>query len=182
MRSRYLNSDTNHYTDNIMSTIASQITSLMIVYSTVYSHTDQRKYQSSASLAFVRGIHRRPMHSPHKWPVNRKKFPFDDVIMIQSQIRHIPSANLQPHENWRSSPCAVKLPWLLRAELKLPPGTLLASIHGLRIRKSCTIDMKHDRSHCSFMHRLHTQEIQLWQWLLYVISLLHPNVFFCTYR
>ena len=65
-----------------MSAIASQITSLTIVYSTVYSDTDQRKRQSSASLAFVRGIHRRPVNSPHKWPVTRKMFPFDDVIMI----------------------------------------------------------------------------------------------------
>ena len=47
-----------HYTDVIMSTMASQITSLTIVYSTVYSGADQRKHQSSASLAFVRGIHR----------------------------------------------------------------------------------------------------------------------------
>ena len=62
-------------------TIASQITSLTIVYSTVYSDADQRKYQSSASLAFVRGIHRGPVNSPHKWPVTRKMFPFDDVIM-----------------------------------------------------------------------------------------------------
>ena len=47
-----------HYTDVIMSTIASQITSLAVVYSIVYSGPDQRKHQSSASLAFVRGIHR----------------------------------------------------------------------------------------------------------------------------
>ena len=65
-----------HYIDVIMGTIASQITSLTIVYSTVYSDADQRKYQSSASLAFVRGIHRRPVNSPHKWPVTRKMFPF----------------------------------------------------------------------------------------------------------
>ena len=70
-----------HYNDVIMSTIASQITSLTIVYSTVYSGTDQRKHQSSASLAFVRGIHRGPVNSPHKGPVTRKMFPFDDVIM-----------------------------------------------------------------------------------------------------
>ena len=44
----------------------------------------QRKYQSSASLAFVRGIHQRPVNSPHKWPVMRKMFPFDDVIMVNS--------------------------------------------------------------------------------------------------
>ena len=65
-----------------MGEIASQITSLDIVYSTVYSGTDQRKHQSSASLAFVWGIHRGPVNSPHKWPVTRKMFPFDDVIML----------------------------------------------------------------------------------------------------
>ena len=61
--------------------MASQITSLAIVYSIVYSDADQRKHQSSTSLAFVRGIHRGPVNSSHKWPVTRKMFPFDDVIM-----------------------------------------------------------------------------------------------------
>ena len=70
-----------HYDDVIMTTITSQITSLTIVYSTVYSGTDDRKHQSSASLAFVRGIHRGPVNSPHKGPVMRKMFTFDDVIM-----------------------------------------------------------------------------------------------------
>ena len=71
-----------HYGDIIMGTIASQITRLTTVYSTVYSDANQRKHQSSASLAFVRGIHWGPVNSPHKWPVTRKLFPFDDVIMI----------------------------------------------------------------------------------------------------
>ena len=70
-----------HYHDVTMDSIASQITSLTIVYSAVYSAADQRKHQSSASLAFVRGIHRGPVNSPHKGPVTRKMFPFDDVIM-----------------------------------------------------------------------------------------------------
>ena len=70
-----------HENDVIMGAIASQITSLTSVYSIVYSDADQRKHQSSASLAFVRGIHRGPVNSPHKWPVMRKMFPFDDVIM-----------------------------------------------------------------------------------------------------
>ena len=70
-----------HYNDVIMGAMASQITSLAIVYSTVYSGANPRKQQSSASLAFVWGIHRWPMNSPHKWPVTRKVFPFDDVIM-----------------------------------------------------------------------------------------------------
>ena len=66
-----------HYDDVIMTTLASQITSLAIVYSIDYSDADQRKHQSSASLAFVWGIHRGPVNSPHKWPVTRKMFPFD---------------------------------------------------------------------------------------------------------
>ena len=69
-----------------MSTIASQITSLTIVYSTIYSGADQSKHQSSASLAFVWGIHRGPVNSPHKWPVTRKMFPFDDVIMYNNVL------------------------------------------------------------------------------------------------
>ena len=52
-----------------MTTMASQITSLTMVYSIVYSDADQRKHQSSGSLAFVRGIHRW-----HKGPVTRKCF------------------------------------------------------------------------------------------------------------
>ena len=47
-----------HYDDVIMGAMASQITSLTIIYSIVYSDADQRKHQSSASLAFVWGIHR----------------------------------------------------------------------------------------------------------------------------
>ena len=71
----------SHYNDVIMSALASQITSRTIVYSNFYSGADERKHQSSASLAFVREIHRWPVNSPHKRPVTRKMFPFDDVIM-----------------------------------------------------------------------------------------------------
>ena len=70
-----------HNTDVTMSPMASQITNLGIVYSTIYSGSDQRKYQSSASLAFVRRIHRGPVNSPHKRAVTRKMFSFDEVIM-----------------------------------------------------------------------------------------------------
>ena len=72
-----------------MGAIASQITSLTIVYSTVYTESDQRKHQSSVSLAFMRGIHRWPVISPHKWPVTLKMFSFGDVIMITHMIRVI---------------------------------------------------------------------------------------------
>ena len=73
------------YNDVIMGAIASQIT---IVYSIVYSDADQRKYQSSASLAFVRGIYRESVNSPHKWPATRKMFPFDAVIMLINVCRN----------------------------------------------------------------------------------------------
>ena len=65
-----------------MTEMASQITAVSIVYSNVCSGADQRKHQSSASLAFVRGIHRWPVNSPHKGPVARKIFRFDDVIIV----------------------------------------------------------------------------------------------------
>ena len=71
----------NFYSEVIMGTVASQITSLTIVYSTVYSDADQRKHQSSTSLAFVWGIHQGLVNSPQKWPVTRKMFPFDYIIM-----------------------------------------------------------------------------------------------------
>ena len=72
-----------HYCNVIMGAVVSQVTSLTIVYLTVLSGGDQRKHQSPASLAFLRGIHRWPMNSSHKIPVTRKKFSFDDVIMIR---------------------------------------------------------------------------------------------------
>ena len=60
------NGKLTHYGDVIMRTIASQITSLTVVNSTVYSDADQRKH---------------PVNSPHKGPVTRKMLQFDDVIM-----------------------------------------------------------------------------------------------------
>ena len=73
-----------------MGTMTSQITSVTIVSSTVYLGADQRKHRSFASLAFVRGIHRWPVNSPHKWPVTRKMFPFDDVLMTRVAISIVP--------------------------------------------------------------------------------------------
>ena len=72
----------SHYGDVIMGTIASQITSLTIVYSTVYSDADQRKKSKLRVTGLCVGIHRGPVNSRHKWPVTRKIFPFDDVIMV----------------------------------------------------------------------------------------------------
>ena len=73
---------TYHYSDVIMTAMASQIIGVSVVCSTFCLGTDQRNHQSSASLAFLRGFHRWPVISPHKGPVTRKMFPFDDVIVL----------------------------------------------------------------------------------------------------
>ena len=77
----FITKQMRHYSDVIMSVMASQITDVSIVCSSACSGTDQIKQQSSASLAYMRGIHRSPVDSLHKGPVTRKMFPFDDVIV-----------------------------------------------------------------------------------------------------
>ena len=79
MLTQFTDACMRHYYDVIMSTMASQITSLTALYSIVYLGADQRKHQSSASLAF--GNSPGPVNSPHKGPVKRNMFPFDDVIL-----------------------------------------------------------------------------------------------------
>ena len=74
-----------HYNDVIMGAVASQITSLAVAYSIVFSGADQRKHQSSSSLDFVWGIHRWPVKSPHQGPVTLKMILFDDVIAVDIQ-------------------------------------------------------------------------------------------------
>ena len=83
-----------HYSDVIMGQMASQITGILVVNSTVWSGRDQRKHQSSASLAFVWGVHRWPVNSLLKGPVTRNMFPFGDIIM-----------------NGTNAPVPLKLPW-----------------------------------------------------------------------
>ena len=99
-----------HYTDVIMTEGASQITSLTIVYSVVNSGGDQRKHQSSASLAFVRGIHRRPANSPRKGTVTRKMFPFDDVIMNNNNNNNDNNMLLCVSAFFRYSKCSKVFP------------------------------------------------------------------------
>ena len=83
-------------------------------YSTVYSDADQRKHQCSASLASVRGIHRGPVNSPHKWPVTRKMYPFDDVIMGNITERGgIALGTPTPVLLWRPTTKAAKKPCFL---------------------------------------------------------------------
>ena len=88
--------------------MASQITILTIVYSTVYSGGDQTKYQGTASLALGRVIYQWPVNSPHKGPATRKMFPFDDVIMFSiwgilvegPNVGSTSACNLYFYPNW----------------------------------------------------------------------------------
>ena len=73
----------------IMGAMVSQIAGLLIVYWTVCSGADQIKHQNSALLAFVSGIHRWPVNSPHKGPVTRKMYSFHHVIMTQAPCNTI---------------------------------------------------------------------------------------------
>ena len=67
-----------------MGTIASQITNLMIVYSSVYSDADQRKYQSSASLSFVWGIYR------DRWiPCTKASYAENVSIWLRHHVLHV---------------------------------------------------------------------------------------------
>ena len=75
-----------YYEETVMSSrwpLNEHITGVSIVCSTVGWGANQRKHQSSPSLAFVRGIHRWLVNSPHIRPVTRTMFPFDDVIMVR---------------------------------------------------------------------------------------------------
>ena len=106
-----------HYSDVSMASIASQITSLTIVYSSVYSGAGEGKHQSSASLAFVRGIHRRPVNSPHKGPVTRKMFPFDDVIKGSSSGV---VGSTGAYGRLSGHPAGPVLGWVARVEYPVP--------------------------------------------------------------
>ena len=129
-----------HYIDIIMSAMASQITSVSMVCSTVCSGVDQRKHQSSASLAFVRGIFRWPVNSPLKVLVTPKMFPLDDDDVIMSTVFHgnkfiqLIRLNITEHTSSMvlisrlsglrrtSSVTLVKRSWLIRAVWGVVPS------------------------------------------------------------
>ena len=100
-----------HYNVVIMTAMVSQITSITIVYSTAYSRSISKKHQSSASLAFVLGIHQSPVNSPHKWPVTRKMFPFAEAQIKENikAVRHwhfVRGIQRSPVDSPRKGPCS----------------------------------------------------------------------------
>ena len=80
------------FVDVIIRAMTSQISRISTVCLAVCSDAHQRKHQNSASLALVRGIRRWLVNSPHKRPIMRKMFPFDDVIMIPYGTRCVVSS------------------------------------------------------------------------------------------
>ena len=81
-----------------MNAMASQITRVSIVCLTVCSSTVKRKHQCSVSLAFVRGIHRGSLDSPHKRQVTRKMFNFR--VSSCSAEAEIFQDDYQYHNHW----------------------------------------------------------------------------------
>ena len=144
-----------------MGAIASQITSLTIVYPTVYSDADERKHQRSASLAFVRGIHRGSVNSPHKWPVTRKMFPFDDVIWNIQSERGIRSLSYIEHHSGHPH-------WLrfftLKFKLIAPPG-----VEGIETLSSALCN-----------NFLMTEESPVFFTIIYIFGGCHGNSKVCS--
>ena len=85
-----------HYNDITMSAMVSQIIGVSIICLTICSGSDQRKCQSSASLAFVRGIHKWPVDFPHhKGPVMRKCFHLMTSSCLNTEMRQ--AVEILPH-------------------------------------------------------------------------------------
>ena len=129
----------NHYNDVKISAIVSQIIGASIVCSTACSGAYQRMHQSFASLAFVRGIHRWPVNSPHKGPVTRKMLPFDGVIMklmtlkFELQYKTFLSRTRKMRLEISSAKCRLSIWW--RHHDKLPidsqhKGSVIKSFDG----------------------------------------------------
>ena len=146
-----------------MSAIASQITSLTIVYSTLYSGTDQRKHQSSVSLAIAQGIQRWPVNFLHKWPVTRKMFPFDDIIM---SIR-------DPQDGG----CVLNLPILRRFEVPFLSKLLLKYCQRCFFESS--IAMKTLAACCSRSLELQKDKWELWWWSAASQTIRNTSVILC---
>ena len=131
-----------------MGAMAPQITCLTIIYSTVDSGADQRKHQCSTSPAFLREYHRWPVNSPHKRPVTRKMFPFDDVFMTRSLISTSWDPSSELYTCW---PC----PRQFTSEL-----TLVSLWEFHNIHKVCLslLALSRDRH-----HRTYTESVNLYR-------------------
>ena len=134
-----------HYNDVIMNAMASQITSLAIVYSSVYSGVDQRTHQSSASLAFVRGIHRWPAHSPGQQ--RRKCFHMMTSSWGGTCLQSVQSV-------WQDHTQNNKTSYSKYNKVNLTSNTILYKIHNVKwysSKISFNLNSR-DNVHCSWMY------------------------------
>ena len=143
-----------------MSVMTSHITSLTIVYSSVYSGADQRKHQSCASLAFVWGIHRWPGNSPRKGPVTRKMFPFDDVIMYCRFLPPIPINVFRSNSKFDKNLLCSGLKYAQLISMKF------CTHHDSYTVVTCA------KFHCDWLNKLWTKVLQIFIqfqiWLKYI--------------
>ena len=131
-----------------MGAMAPQITCLTIIYSTVDSGADQRKHQCSTSPAFLREYHRWPVNSPHKRPVTRKMFPFDDVFMTRSLITTSWDPSSELYTCW---PC----PRQFTSELTLVSLWEFHNIHKVCLSLLASSRDRH--------HRTYTESVNLYR-------------------
>ena len=116
----------DHYTDVIMCALRLRSPASRLFTQPFIQGADQRKRQSPASLAFVRGIHRGPMNSPHKWPITRKIFPFDDVIMRFSKYGD--SHFIKIRRSWDRLIIIMRIPILLRLYIYIGSITMTSGV------------------------------------------------------
>ena len=168
-----------HYCDVIMGAMASQITSLTIVYSTVYLGADQRKHQSSASLAFVRGNSPVTGEFPTQMASNAEMFPFDEVIMEYSLCFVL----FRLHEIWDIMFNYSLLNDRMLSVNRFYPGISIDIRYGIKFRVKCYLPktpcctMMRCYKHASAMHK-HEKMAELyeiyWCILLFFITPLQP--------
>ena len=143
-----------------MGTMASQNTSLPIVYSTFYSGADQGKHQSSASLAFERGIHRWPVNSPHKWP-------FDDVIMKIINLKNtLKNVAVDGRAFWTRPQCLNTKPYLFQWICLQMNSSILRKTDNIVCQRqtSVTVLQSAIQNSCLIMTKSQTDLIDLFPW------------------
>ena len=147
--------------DVIMSAMVSHITGVSMVFSIACSGADQRKHQSSAPLAFVRGIYQWPINSPHKGPVTRKMFPIDDVIMTTIRFH-------QTHASYMYHIYQIMVFVLCSKSMTLiTPFLLFMSIDIIKGYLICLLDNK-------VINDLSRSRIYVWPSAHYVYTWLSP--------
>ena len=128
----------DHYNDVIMGAMASQIPNLAVVCSTVYWGADQRKHQSSASLAFTRGIHRWPVDSPHKWPVTRKSFHFMTSSCVKYALSPLKSSNvLRTISCWHTVYTLKRVAFIVQNQCRHYVGYKTVNLQALFMKYDC---------------------------------------------